>query len=193
MNIEDKDWIIIAAIILGPIIAIQTQNIIEALKSKKERKLNLFFTLMSTRNTRLSNDHVYSLNMIDIEFSGKNFFWFWKDQQTSGEKKVTDSWKAYSDHLRNSNFNEDRNELFTEMLYEMSQTLGYGFDKVNLKRDCYRPEGHNQLENQKTDIMNGVVELLEGKRSLPVNITSYNDNLEEHPREIKKDRISFLP
>ncbi len=53
-GMELKDWIMTAAVIAGPILAVQSQKIIESFLSKKQRRLNLFHTLMSTRATRLS-------------------------------------------------------------------------------------------------------------------------------------------
>lgn len=181
-SMENKDWLMIAAVIVGPILAVQAQKLIEALRSKKQRRLNLFFTLMSTRATRLAPDHVGSLNMIDIEFYGRRMFGV--RLQTPSEKKVTNSWKTYNDHL-NNNYPEDRldawhdkaDDLFTVMLYAMSQALGYDFDEVQLKRDCYRPKGHGELEDQQYAIRAGVVDLLAGKRSLPMAVTYFPDGV----------------
>ena len=187
-NMENKDWIMIAAVIAGPILAVQAQKIIEALRSRKQRRLNLFFTLMSTRATRLAPDHVGSLNMIDIEFYGRRIFGI--KLQTPSEKKVTNSWKTYNDHL-NNNYPKDRldawNDLFTVMLYAMSQALGYDFDEVQLKRDCYRPKGHGELEDQQYAIRAGVVDLLAGKRSLPMAVTHFPDGVVQPAAENAQD------
>ncbi|MCG0019452.1 DUF6680 family protein [Vibrio parahaemolyticus] len=67
-----KDWITIGAVIIGPILAVQAQKIIENITERKRRKLQLFHTLMETRATRLSGAHVSALNMIDLEFYGKS-------------------------------------------------------------------------------------------------------------------------
>lgn len=60
----------IAAVILGPILAVQVQKRIEKLREKWGRKNHLFQILMSTRASRLSPDHVQALNMIDLVFYG---------------------------------------------------------------------------------------------------------------------------
>lgn len=174
---ELKDWIMTVAVIAGPILAVQAQKIVEAIRGKKQRRLNLFHTLMSTRATRLSQDHVSALNMIDIEFYGRRLFGI--RIQTKSEKKVTNSWKTYNDQLSSiytpetfSVWNDRVFELFTAMLYSMSQALGYDFDEVQLKRDCYRPKGHGDIEEQQYLVRTGVVDLLTGKKSLPVQITN---------------------
>lgn len=176
-GMELKDWIMTAAVIAGPILAVQSQKIIESFLSKKQRRLNLFHTLMSTRATRLSPEHVSALNMIDIEFYGRKIAGV--RLQTKSEKKVTNAWKLYNNQLNEpytpetfSIWNDRVFELFTSMLYAMSQALGYDFDEVQLKRDCYRPKGHGDIEEQQYLVRAGVVEILKGNKSLNVHLTN---------------------
>lgn len=173
---EYKDIIMIAAVIAGPILAVQAQKHLESLKENKRRKMSLFQTLMSTRANRVSQAHVSALNMIDIEFYGKKIFG--KRSQSNGEKKITNAWKVYNDHL-NSKFTEERldawadkrDELFTALLYTMSQYLGYDFDEVQLKRDCYKPAAHGDVEADQQKIREGLVAVLDGKKSIPMAVT----------------------
>ena len=82
-----SDILMIGAVILAPLIAVQVDKYLEKKRNKKERKLNVFKTLMATRGRVLDPRHVEALNMIDLEFNG--------------EKAVTVAWKAYLDHLAN--------------------------------------------------------------------------------------------
>jgi len=176
VNLEYKDIIMIAAVIAGPILAVQAQKYLESLKDNKRRKMALFQTLMSTRANRVSQAHVSALNMIDIEFYGKKVFG--KRSQSNGEKKITNAWKVYNDQL-NSKFSKDRldawadkrDELFTALLYTMSQYLGYDFDEVQLKRDCYKPMAHGDVETDQQKIREGIVAILDGKKSIPMAVT----------------------
>lgn len=173
---DTKDVVMILAVIAGPILAVQAQKYIESMKESKNRKLRIFHTLMSTRATRLAQDHVAALNMIDIEFYGKTRFG--KRNQSNGEKKITNAWKVYNDHLNNK-ASEERidawidksDELFTSLLYSMAQYLGYEFDEVQLKRDCYRPIAHGDIENEQHKLRQGLVAVLEGKTSIPMAVT----------------------
>ena len=90
LGIEVKDWLTCAAIIIGPIIAVQLQKFIERISATKERRLRLFKTLMATRGERVSRDHVQALNMIYIEFEG--------------EQNVTGKWKEYNAHLNDKSY-----------------------------------------------------------------------------------------
>ena len=87
-----KEIINLLAIILGPILAIQVSQKLEDYKQRKARQVNIFKVLMATRATPIDVRHVEALNMIDIEFNGKN----------SKEKDVLRAWKDYLDHLRNN-------------------------------------------------------------------------------------------
>jgi hypothetical protein len=173
---DTKDFVMIFAVIAGPILAVQAQKYIESIRESKNKKLRIFHTLMSTRATRLSQDHVAALNMIDIEFYGQTQFG--KRIQSSGEKKITNAWKVYNDHLNNKASAErieawidKSDELFTSLLYSMAQYLGYEFDEVQLKRDCYRPIAHGDIENEQHKLRQGLVAVLDGKKSIPMAVT----------------------
>ncbi|GIU03407.1 hypothetical protein TUM4261_00750 [Shewanella sp. c952] len=173
---EYKEIIMVIAVIAGPILAVQAQKYLESIKENKRRKMGLFHTLMSTRANRVSQAHVSALNMIDLEFYGKTLFG--KRSQSAGEKKITNAWKVYNDHL-NEKFTKDRlgawadkrDDLFTALLYAMSQHLGYDFDEVQLKRDCYKPMAHGDVEAEQQKIREGIVAVLDGKKSIPMAVT----------------------
>ncbi|MUK32083.1 hypothetical protein GNP44_18610 [Aliivibrio fischeri] len=176
LNMEIKDWITVAAVIIGPIFAVQAQKIIENITERKKRKVKLFHTLMETRATRLSGSHVSALNMIDLEFYGKSIIG--KRWQSKAEKEVTNAWKVYNDHL-NNRYSEERldawgersTDLFTSLLYAMAQSLGYDFDEVQLKRDCYSPIAHGRIEDEQNQVRAGLLAVLEGRSSLQMHIT----------------------
>ena len=183
-GMELRDGITISAVIIGPILAVQAQKILEASRTKKQRRLNLFHTLMSTRASRVSNAHVSALNMIDIEFYGRHFFGV--KFQTPAEKSVTNSWKNYNDQLNSKYLPEQfptwverGDQLFTTLLYNMSCALGYNFDEVQLKRDCYSPVAHGNLEQDQHQLRKALLEVLAGTRALPIK--QFEDQGNETP------------
>ena len=89
----------------------------------------MFRTLMATRTTPLSADHVDALNALDIEFFDKKF------------RAVRSGWRAYLDHLNNgpaSNapvevmqaWGNKKDDLFAAMLTEIAKALDYDFDET---------------------------------------------------------------
>lgn len=157
------DALMVAAILLAPLIAIQVSVFLEAHREKRQRRLNLFRTLMMTRAARLVPDHVNALNMIDIEFSGAD----------DKSKKVRAAWRAYLDILNAADLSsevwiEKAHDLFVDLLYHLAVHVGYDFDRTHLRRNAYFPRGFGETEMDQIAIRTGVRELLEGKRALPV-------------------------
>jgi len=122
--------------------------------------------------------------MIDIEFYGRKIPLIKTKYQTNKEQAVTHAWKSYNDHLNKGKEYPDINiwvsksdDLFTELLYTISQAMNYDFDKVQLQRDCYRPVAHGDLETTQANILKGLEDILKGKTSLPMTITNilFND------------------
>jgi len=157
------DALMVAAVLLAPLIAIQISVFLENRRETRQRRLNLFRTLMMTRAARLVPDHVNALNMIDIEFSGSD----------SQSKEVRAAWKAYLDILNSTDlsgevWNEKALDLFVDLLHHLAAHVGYDFDRTHLRRNAYFPRGFGETEMDQLAIRTGVRELLEGKRALPV-------------------------
>ena len=171
-----RDWITIAAVILGPIFAVQTQRFLESRRDRRARRLAVFHTLMATRagTGRLSRPHVEALNQIDIEFYGVRLPALGQFQ-TPREKGVTNSWHVYSDHLNNqypenesSRWYEDSDKLLAKLLFELSRALGYDFDEVQLRRNVYSPIAQRKQELQDITIRDALEKLLTQQTALAV-------------------------
>jgi len=179
INMDSKDLIMTIAVVIGPIFAVQTQKIIEAIREKRTRRMSLFQTLMSTRAERLNREHVKALNMIDIEFYGRMLPFILTRYQTSHEQAVTHAWKIYNSHLNQKDeydsldlWGKKSDELFTNMLYAIAQCLNYDYDKVQLQRDCYRPIAHGYLENTQLAILDGLDQVVNKGRPLPMYVVN---------------------
>ena len=131
----------------------------------RERKVQIFKTLMATRSYTISWPHVEALNKIDLEF----------DKNVAKEKEVIEAWKGYLDHLSypgvlNEQWGHRRIELLVELLHKMAQVLDYDFDKTHIKNSSYSPRAHGETEDADKALRLGLIEILEGKRSIPVQI-----------------------
>jgi len=167
-----SDWLVIAAIVVAPILAIQVQKFIERRKEIKGRKIQIFRALMTTRANRLLPEHIQALNMIDIEFYG--------------DQKITDAWKLLLDNFANYpqdtkdpdyqgklNLSAEKSEnLFVDLLAEMAKSLNYNFDKVHLKRAFYLPKGHVDYMGEQEFIRHTLVDVLSGKASIPIKVVN---------------------
>ena len=167
------DGFMIGAVILGPILAVQAQKCIEAWKQAKERKLWVFKTLMATRAAVVSPRHVEALNVIDLEFSEKR----------RKEKVVLESWKIYLSHLndvprdyadptyqsKKEVWDAKRKECLVNLLHVMSQAVGYSFGRVQVEKGIYVPQAQADLEMELFLLRRGTLDVLYGKRPLPVS------------------------
>jgi hypothetical protein len=165
-----SDGLMIVAVLVAPFLAVFAQKQIELWRERRTKKLWVFKTLMATRGRALSIEHVQALNMIDLEFT------------KSSEKAVINAWKVYRDHLntypREGDNQKERQavwvqrteELLAALLQSMSESLGYDFDPVQIRRGAYSPEGHATVEFELQLLRKMVLECLGGNRKVAVTL-----------------------
>jgi hypothetical protein len=180
MEIKLTDCLIIAATILGPILAVQAQKWLERDREIKNQRLRVFKTLMATRAINISHAHVEAINAVPIEFYGSS----------SELREINSKWKVYFEHLSKPvavtpNWEEKRQELLYELLLLMSKYLGYDFDEVEIKK-VYAPQGHAALESDQEIIRRGLVGLFKGDIAIPVSIVEA-PNVEQSSAQVKND------
>lgn len=186
-----SDWIMIFAVLLAPLVAVQAQKWLEHYREERERKLRIFKTLMATRAATVSPDHVQALNMIDLEFNDKKY------------KNVTLSWKTYLDHLGNFPKDDEKAQpvwsdkmadLLAKLLQEMGKSLGYEFDEVHIKKGIYSPEAHARVEDENMLLRKGLLRLLYGDGSLKMDVQSFpfSDEEAQEQKEIRQALKAIL-
>ena|ERR1700761_5734385 len=171
-----SDWLLITATFLGPVAAVQAQKWVERARERRSRKLGIFQTLMATRAVRAgSPDHVQALNLIEVFFDGKG----------TKDKAVRDSWADYLDFLVNRRVDPKWNEaeskahndaaveLLISLLEAMGLALGYNFNKVQLRRGGYYPQGHFDEVQARSIIRDGLVRVFKDGRAVPMAVTSF--------------------
>jgi hypothetical protein len=133
-------------------------------RDKRNRKMWVFKTLMSNRATSLSPLYVQALNLIDVEFTEDN----------AKEKAVRAAWAELHDLFNNykttPNASDKADDLVAALLAVMGTALGYDFDKVHLKRGAYYPEFLGNVELEQHTLRRAFLELLGGKRRIPVGV-----------------------
>ena len=154
------DVVLAACTVAGPILAVQAQKWIEGFREKSARRLTIFRTLMATRATNLSPAHVEALNAVPIDF--------YKD------KKVMDAWEEYFMHLtsepgNNPTWGPRRVDLFVKLLALIGAKVGYDFNVAQMNR-IYFPNAHSEIDAAQEIVRKGVVGLLRGEVSLPIEI-----------------------
>jgi hypothetical protein len=182
----------IFAVILAPALAVEVQRRLQLRAEKRGRKIWVFKTLMATRATRISTEHVTALNMIEVEFHG--------DEKR--DKEVVYAWRSYLDHLNTPPPPEDplgpwqrrSEELFVSLLFKMAAALDYSFDEVLLKKGYYAPRGHSELEGDQFSIRQGLVSLLTRKLALRMDVDSfpYSEDEAKEQQKLRQLCVEFL-
>ena len=67
------DVAVIAATLLGPVLAVQIQKYLERWREENDRRHRIFKVLMATRAAPLAANHIEALNLIDIDLSWTAF------------------------------------------------------------------------------------------------------------------------
>jgi hypothetical protein len=175
------DVLMLFAVLLSPVIAVQVQVWLELFREKRNRKFLVFQTLMATRtiSARTSPEHVRALNMIDLTFYGDRVFGV-HVRRTKAERLILDTWKRYFGQLSDAPDWKDanavqlwankRDDLFVNLLHSMAQDLGYSFDKLELARNFYAPMAQGTLETELTEIRASVRSVLTGGSPISVKL-----------------------
>ena len=157
----------ILATALSPLIAVRVTRHLDDCNETRERKIQIYKTLMATRANTISPLHVEALNRIDLEFSYK----------IKSEKEIIDIWREYLDLLGNKTLDAQiweakRIELLINLLYVMGKSLNYEFNKTQIKNGIYAPMAHSKIEDELINIRKCTMELLNGERELKMHVTN---------------------
>lgn len=149
-----SDFINIAAIIIVPIVAVVIGQKLQDRAKRRQDKMEIFKTLMTSRVYGWTTASVSALNIIDIVFAD--------------DKKVRNQWKIYYDKLCVSNpSEEDLRKIETEkckLLETIAESLGYK-DKITWEtiQNPYIPKGltdsmmqQQQYQSDQAEMMNMV-------------------------------------
>jgi len=161
------DILMIAATALSPVIAVQVTRYLDDRNEERGRRLQVFKTLMATRAYSTSPAHVESLNRIDLEFSSGS----------RADRQVIAAWQQYLDHLGSKTLEgqvwvDKKIDLLVELLHAMGSSLGYDFNKSQIKNATYAPMVHGRIENEQERVRQLAIEVLEGKRAMAMRVTN---------------------
>lgn len=167
IGISLESWLTIAAVVVGPILALMAQRVLDSIRETHNRQLHVFRELMITRSLRLSPRHVEALNAVPLEFKDKG-----KDVKTIA------AWKAYLLHLGTDSskdygaWTKTGAVLLIDLLFEMSKRVGFKIEKLRIETEIYLPQFFNVLETEQNALRKELLEVLNGtgSRKIPVAV-----------------------
>ncbi len=153
----------IFAIYLGPIRAVEVARRNDVAREATRRQRDIFAALMRTRNATLMPEHVWALNLIQVEFAHND--------------SIINAYKNYIAHLSRvvaapgpalDAFLRERRDLFFDLVHEIARVVGFSLDKRDLERAAYVPAGWEYEQAEQQSLRRSMLELLDGRRGLPV-------------------------
>ncbi len=182
------EYLTLAAILIGPIIAVWMTRYLDDRRERHHNRMDIFRTLMRTRRTPVFPEHVGALNLIEIEFA--------KD------KAVIAAWKALYQHLgtehtrrpdeqtiglppnqtatRNEKFfdrlAQERQSLLAKLLHAMAKVMNFKVEQLEIFEGGYYPQGWDDEFREQRLMRRYVIELAAGRNSVPV--AAVNDGRE---------------
>jgi hypothetical protein len=143
----------IVAIIAGPILALGAQRVLDRIREKKKRRVDVFLTLMSTRASQLAPAHIQALNSIDVIFKRR-----WRD------RSIRDAWhkvlEQVSSDVTKEGWSERVNDLKVDLYQAMGRRVGYNFSIDYLKRQVYLPKHYTDLEQDQLILRQRMVKVV---------------------------------
>ena len=165
LGIKPEGWLTIAAIVLGPILALLLQRRQDKRREDDKRKRQIFHQLLLTLKVPMAPRHVDAINSVPLEFYSN--------------KEVLEAWRLYTSHLNDhamltkdgGRWGEKKFDLLVDLAYKMGKSLGYDhIDKATLKDNIYVPQGYEDQEGQFRLIRDTLIKILSGQRSVPVTM-----------------------
>ena len=146
------------AVVIGPIAAVLIARDLEKRRVQRERRMDIFRTLMRTRtgSARLTPDHVAALNLVEVEF-----------RNDSG---VRDAWKEYFKILCSRQPIEQLSmeQSLAKLLQVMSRILGYKIEGLEILEGGYTPQDWATIDNECRFIREYVIALAKEEAAVPV-------------------------
>jgi len=145
-------------------LALFAQRLLDYLREKKQRRVQLFMALMTTRATPLNPDHVNALNSIDVVFSRKQ------------DEKIRAAWETVRKYLENPsvpNWETKVSDLKADLYREIAVRVGYGdFTAQYLKYEIYLPKYYSDMEGDQLKIRQALTSALtgDGLKIIPGNV-----------------------
>lgn len=180
--------ITIAAIIIGPIVAVLITRWLDDRRERSKRRMDIFRTLMRTRRATMSADHVGALNLVEIEFNNeKLIIKAWTDLfvhlgsnhsrhfSESIENSMKDDEKRRREVMFDERIFKERQSFLAKLLHAMARKLNFRIEQLEIFEGGYIPQGWVDADLELRVARKFVVDLYFGNRILPVGVVNYSD------------------
>jgi hypothetical protein len=151
---------VVIATVAGPIIAVLVTRHVDDVRRVRDRRLDVFRSLMATRRALIAPDKVKALNMVEIEFYGI--------------QSIGDAYQEIMAHINTpppmpAGWDERHRKLMTKLLTEMAKILGYKLQQFDVLDGGYYPQAFADIELEQQALRREAIQVFSGKRPLVVS------------------------
>ena len=177
------EFFMLVAVITGPISAVFVTRWLDDRRNRRERRMNVFRTLMRTRQVPTTAEHVGALNLIEIEFAKdgdvlvtwKDLFQHFAANHTRRDEEEDDDHKSVSERrIRDERFrmrlSDERQRLLAKLLHRMASALNFKIEQLEIFEGGYTPQGWYDDDLEQRIVRRFLVDLYAGKVALPVMV-----------------------
>ena len=149
-----NDLLTLAAIVFGPLLGAWFALWLQGRREKRDRRFDIFRTLMRTRRTPIWPDHVGALNLVEIEFSDNPevirawkalFEHFGQPQPRHPDEELPDGLGEAEYLEREKRYNvrigQERHSLLSKLLHAIGKDLGFNIEQLEIFEGGYTPQG----------------------------------------------------
>jgi hypothetical protein len=185
-SVTPNEILTLIAVIAGPVSAVLITRYLDDQRLYKARRMDVFRTLMRTRRTVLSPEHIGALNLVEIEFAkdrdviaaSKNLLThFGTTHARRDDERIETLADQNEIRARNNAFGtrllKDRQSLLTKLLHAMSRSLGFKIEQLDIFEGGYNPQFWADVENEQEIVRKFAVDLAAGKAVIPIGVTDY--------------------
>lgn len=190
----------VIALVVGPVLAVIIARNMETRHAKRERRMDIFRTLMRTRRSRLLPDHVGALNLVEIEFKDESaVIKEWKayfedlctDHPKRTEEQIENEMTPEEKQQRFTKFDERigryREKLFAKVLHAIAKVLDFEVEQLEIFEGGYAPQAYADIDWEQATIRRFIIGLYLGKYKVPIALTDYTKPPSDERDQTKDD------
>ena len=154
--ISSETIAIAAATIVGPIAAVLITRWNDRRMQRRERLHRIYRTLMATRKSAISQEHVEAINLIEAWTTYLNHL----NHGHPGQGSTAEQDKAFEDK---------RGELLAILLVKIAAQLGITKGEIEILHGGYAPQGWLLRDTRANQIQDYLLRLSEGRAVVPIS------------------------
>ena len=155
-NMSDLGFTIVTiiAIIVGPISAVFITRLLDDRRARRDRRWEIFRTLMRYRLKAMHAEFVGALNLLEVEFHN--------------DPPVIKGWKSLLETFSRPDLADQRANALVRLLDAIAKNLDVSIEQLDISSGAYSPQGWEIVEERQEAILAFASDIASGNTALPI-------------------------